>query len=84
MLSMERIRTSLNIYIWRYHLTRGWIALRYSFVGDAYEKIENMTRRLEMTDYLVEFLKKTPKDVIDSVARWLVPKFVGSSGALLC
>jgi hypothetical protein len=39
---------------------------------------------MELTDYLVEFLKKTLKDVIDSAARWLAPKFVGSSGPLSC
>jgi DNA ligase-1 len=42
--------------------------MKYSLMADAYEKIEATTKRLEMTDYLVEFLKKTPKDVIEKVA----------------
>jgi len=55
--------------------------MKYSLMADAYEKIEATTKRLEMTDYLVEFLKKTPKDVIDKVAYLtqgkLYPDFVG-------
>jgi DNA ligase-1 len=41
--------------------------LRYSEVADAYEKIEATTKRLEMTDLLVNILKKTPKELIDKV-----------------
>jgi len=55
--------------------------MEYAFMADAYEKIESTTKRLEMTDHLVEFLKKTPKDVIDKVAYLtqgkLYPDFVG-------
>jgi len=55
--------------------------MKYSLMADAYEKIEATTKRLEMTDYLVEFLKKTPKEVIDKVAYLtqgkLYPDFVG-------
>jgi len=55
--------------------------MKYAVMADAYEKIEATTKRLEMTDYLVEFLKKTPKDVIDKVAYLtqgkLYPDFVG-------
>jgi len=55
--------------------------MKYSLMADAYEKIEATTKRLEMTDYLVEFLKKTPKQVIDKVAYLtqgkLYPDFVG-------
>jgi len=55
--------------------------LRYSLVAEAYEKIENTTKRLEMTDYLVDFLKKTPKDIIDKVVYLtqgkLYPDFMG-------
>ena len=55
--------------------------MKYSLMADAYEKIEATTKRLEMTDYLVEFLKKTPKDAIDKVAYLtqvkLYPDFVG-------
>jgi len=41
--------------------------LKFSVVADAYEKIEATTKRLEMTDLLVELLKKTPPDVIKEV-----------------
>jgi len=55
--------------------------MKYVLMADAYEKIESTTKRLEMTDYLVEFLKKTPKTVIDKVAYLtqgkLYPDFVG-------
>jgi len=53
----------------------------YSLVAEAYEKIESTTKRLEMTDYLVEFFKRTPKDVIDKVVYLtqgkLYPDFMG-------
>lgn len=39
----------------------------YSIIADAYEKIEATTKRLEMTDLLVELLKKTPKEIIAKV-----------------
>lgn len=39
----------------------------YSEIADAYEKIEATTKRLEMTDLLVNLLKKTPKEIIDKV-----------------
>jgi DNA ligase-1 len=58
------------------------IVLRYSLVADAYEKIENTTKRLDMTDYLVELLKITPKELIDKVVYLtqgkLYPDFIGS------
>ncbi|MFB0501683.1 MAG: DNA ligase, partial [Candidatus Bathyarchaeia archaeon] len=41
--------------------------MRYSLLADAYEKIEATTKRLEMTDYLVDLLKKTPLEIIDKV-----------------
>ena len=41
--------------------------MRYLTIADAYEKIEATTKRLEMTDLLVEVLKKTPKEIIDKV-----------------
>ncbi len=57
------------------------IALKYSLIADAYEKIEATTKRLEMTDLLVELLRQTPKDVIDRVVYLtqgkLYPNFVG-------
>ena len=42
--------------------------MKYSTVTDAYEKIEATTKRLEMTDYLVDLIKKTPKNFIDKIA----------------
>lgn len=39
----------------------------YAVIADSYEKIEATAKRLEMTDYLVELLKRTPKDVIAKV-----------------
>ncbi|MCW4021484.1 MAG: ATP-dependent DNA ligase [Candidatus Bathyarchaeota archaeon] len=55
--------------------------MKYSLVADAYEKIENTTKRLEMTDYLVDFLKKAPKPMIDKVVYLtqgkLYPDFTG-------
>jgi DNA ligase-1 len=55
--------------------------LRYSIIADAYEKIEATTKRLEMTDLLVDLLRNTPRGVIDKVAYLtqgkLYPDFVG-------
>ena len=39
----------------------------YAAISDAYEKIEATTRRLEMTDMLVDLLRNTPKNVIAKV-----------------
>jgi len=41
--------------------------LKYSLVADAYEKIEKTTKRLEMTDHLVDLLLKTPKAAIGKI-----------------
>lgn len=53
----------------------------YAVIAESYEKIEATTKRLEMTDYLVELLKKTPKQVISRVVYLtqgkLYPDFVG-------
>ncbi len=53
----------------------------YAIISDSYEKIEATTKRLEMTDLLVELLKKTPKDVIAKVVYLtqgkLYPDFMG-------
>ncbi len=53
----------------------------YRELAETYEKIEGTTKRLEMTDYLVELLKKTPHDIIDKVVYLtqgkLYPDFVG-------
>lgn len=55
--------------------------MKYSIIADAYEKIESTTKRLEMTDLLVDLLKNTSKEVIDKVAYLtqgkLYPDFVG-------
>jgi len=55
--------------------------VRYSSIAEAYEKIEATTKRLEMTDYLVEILKETPTNLIDKVVYLtqgkLYPDFVG-------
>ncbi len=53
----------------------------YAVIAEAYEKIEATTKRLEMTDLLVDLLKKTPKDVIAKVVYLtqgkLYPDFFG-------
>jgi DNA ligase-1 len=53
----------------------------YAVIADAYEKIEATTKRLEMTDLLVNLLKNTPKDVIAKVVYLtqgkIYPDFVG-------
>jgi DNA ligase-1 len=41
--------------------------LKYAIIASAYEKIEATTKRLEMTDLLVDLLKTTPKEIIDKV-----------------
>jgi len=55
--------------------------LEYRVIADVYEKIEATAKRLEITDLLVELLKKTPREVIDKVAYLtqgkLYPDFVG-------
>ncbi|MEM3726542.1 MAG: ATP-dependent DNA ligase [Candidatus Bathyarchaeia archaeon] len=55
--------------------------MKYSEIADAYEKIEATTKRLEMTDLLVDLLKRTPKEIIDKVVYLtqgkIYPDFVG-------
>jgi len=41
--------------------------LQYAVIAEAYEKIEATTKRLEMTDLLVNLLKNTAEEVIDKV-----------------
>ncbi|MBE0520572.1 ATP-dependent DNA ligase [Candidatus Bathyarchaeota archaeon] len=41
--------------------------MRYAVIAEAYEKIEATTKRLEMTDLLVNLLKNTPKEIINKV-----------------
>ena len=53
----------------------------YAVIADSYEKIEATTKRLEMTEYLVDLLKMTPKEAIARVVYLtqgkLYPDFVG-------
>ncbi|MEM2083592.1 MAG: ATP-dependent DNA ligase [Nitrososphaerota archaeon] len=53
----------------------------FSILADFYEKIESTTKRLEMTDYLVELFKKSDKKIIDKVAYLtlgeIYPPYVG-------
>ncbi|MBI5253602.1 MAG: ATP-dependent DNA ligase [Euryarchaeota archaeon] len=55
--------------------------MRYLEIVDIYERIEATTKRLEMTDFLVELFKKTPKEIVDKVIYLtqgkLYPDFVG-------
>jgi DNA ligase-1 len=55
--------------------------MKYSTLADAYQKIEATTKRLQMTDYLAELLKKTPPQIIDKVVYLtqgkLYPDFTG-------
>jgi len=55
--------------------------LRYAEIAAAYETIEATTKRLEMTDHLVDLLKRTPEKIIDKVVYLtqgkLYPDFVG-------
>ncbi|MCJ7423320.1 ATP-dependent DNA ligase [Candidatus Bathyarchaeota archaeon] len=55
--------------------------MKYSTIADAYEEIERTTKRLEMTDLLVNLLKSTSREVIDKVAYLtqgrIYPDFVG-------
>ncbi len=56
-------------------------ALRYGLIADVYEWIGATTKRLEMTDYLVDLFRQTPKGLIDKVVYLtqgkLYPDFVG-------
>ena len=53
----------------------------YAVIADAYEKIEATSKRLEMTDLLVDLLKSTPKEIISKVVYLtqgkLYPDFIG-------
>lgn len=53
----------------------------YSTIADVYEKIERTTKRLEMTRYLVDLFKQTPKEIVDKVVYLtigeLYPPYVG-------
>ncbi|MGQ9719320.1 MAG: ATP-dependent DNA ligase [Nitrososphaerales archaeon] len=53
----------------------------YSTMADAYEKIEETMKRLEITDHLVELFMKTDKELIDKVVYMtqgkLYPDYMG-------
>ena len=55
--------------------------MEYRVIAETYERIEATTKRLEMTDYLVELFHKTPPEIIDKVIYLtqgkLYPDFVG-------
>ncbi|RLF47042.1 MAG: ATP-dependent DNA ligase [Thermoplasmata archaeon] len=56
--------------------------MEYIKVVDVYEKISETTKRLEMTDYLVDLFKSTPPEIIDKVVYLsqgkIYPDFVGT------
>ena len=39
----------------------------YSRIAETFERIENTTKRLEMTDYLVSLFRETPPEIMDKV-----------------
>jgi DNA ligase-1 len=55
--------------------------MRYSRIVEIYEQIEATTKRLEMTDLLVQLIKETPKEDLDKVIYLttgvLYPDFMG-------
>lgn len=55
--------------------------MRYSTLAEIYEKIEGTSKRLEMTDLLVGFIRETPKNLVGKVAYLtqgkLYPDFMG-------
>ena len=55
--------------------------MKYSLVSNAYESIEATTKRLEMTDLLVNLFKQTPSNLIDRVVYLtqgkLYPDYIG-------
>jgi len=71
----EIVNSSISIFYYEVQL------LKYESIAEAYEKIEATTKRLEMTDLLVDLLKNTPKEIIDKVVYLtqgrLYPDFVG-------
>ncbi|MCD6461256.1 MAG: ATP-dependent DNA ligase [Thermoplasmata archaeon] len=55
--------------------------MRYARLVDTYESLEATTKRLEMTDHLVDLFKETPPDILDKVVYLtqgkLYPDFMG-------
>ena len=38
--------------------------MEFSIIAEIFERMENTTKRIELTNLLVELLKKTPKKII--------------------
>jgi len=59
----------------------GLDVVKFKDLVETYEKIENTTKRLEMTSYLVDLLRETPDNIIDKIVYLLrgkiYPDFVG-------
>ncbi len=55
--------------------------MEYRLIAETYQRIESTTKRLEMTDYLVELFNSTPKEIVDKVIYLtqgkLYPDYVG-------
>ena len=55
--------------------------MKYSLIADAYEKIEETTKRLKMTDLLVKLISQAPKELISKISYLtqgkLHPDFMG-------
>lgn len=55
--------------------------MRYSIIAETYERLEETTKRLEMTDILVDLIRQTPPNLIDKLAYLtqgkLYPSIVG-------
>ena len=41
--------------------------MEFSIIAESFEKMENTSKRIELTNILVELLKKTPKKIIPNV-----------------
>ena len=41
--------------------------MQFSIIAEMFEKMENTSKRIELTNILVELLKKTPKKIIPNV-----------------
>ncbi len=48
--------------------------MEFSILADAFSKMESTTKRLELTQYLVELFEKTPQDVIARIVYLLQGK----------
>ena len=46
--------------------------MEFAIVAEMFQKMEETTKRIELTDILVELLKKTPKKLIPNIV-YLIP-----------